>query len=136
MIWIHSNTENTEYALLWAKDLIGQNVASTTVYLFGERANSETSKGNSFNGAEAEIVYYKVEEDSNFIQNCSRARRLLILMTDEESSKSILELLHKAASSETPKLHQIEIQGNKNYVCSRMQVYICIMYMSLGSLSS
>ena len=113
MIWIHSNTENTEYALLWAKDLIGQKVASTTVYLFGERANSETSKGNSFNGAEAEIVYYKVEEDSNFIQNCSRARRLLILMTDKESSKSILELLQKAALDEKIKLHQIH--GNTNY---------------------
>ena len=120
VIWIERNSDsNFEDALLRAKQFIGQNVMSkpSVVFLSGEYVKSESSdfhEANTFNGAEADVVYYKVGKDPNFIQNCSRARRLLILITDKKSKSTIVEVLQKAALGENPKVHQIEIQGNKN----------------------
>ena len=117
VIWIEANTDSFEDALLKANEFIGQNLASkpSVAYLSGEYTRSESPdfhEANTFNGAEADVVCYKVGKDSNFIQNCCRARRLLILITDKKSKRRIGELLQNAASGENPKVRQIEIQGN------------------------
>ena len=117
VIWIEVGTDfYFEDALLRAKEVISQNLGSkpSVAYLSGEYTKSESSdfhEANSFNGAEADIVCYKVGKDSNFIQNCCRARRLLILITDKKSKPRIVELLQKAVLGENPIVHQIEIQG-------------------------
>ena len=117
VIWIEVDTDSYfEDALLRAKEVISQNLGSkpSVAYLSGEYTKSESSdfhEANSFNGAEADIVCYKVGKDSNFIQNCCRARRLLILITDKNSKPRIVELLQNAVLGENPIVHQIEIQG-------------------------
>ena len=118
VIWIQGNSDyNFEDALLLAKQFIGQNVTSkpSVAFLSGEYIKSESSDfhaANTFNGAEADVVCYKVGKDPSFIQNCSRARRLLILITDKKSKRTIVEVLQKAALGENPKLHQLKILGN------------------------
>ena len=44
-------------------------------------------------------------------KNCSRGRRLLILITDKKSKHTIVELLQKALLDEKPKLHQMKLEG-------------------------
>mgnify|MGYP001314627846 FL=1 len=77
VIWIDVNTDYCfEDALIRAKELIGQNLASkpSVVFLSGDYTKFESPnfhEANSFNGAEADIVCYKVGKDSNFIQKDS-----------------------------------------------------------------
>ena len=130
VIWIHATTGYYfEDALLRAKEFLHQpeTLEASIAFLYGSNAETKASgfcDASTYNGAEAEIVCYKVGNDSNFIQNCSRARRLLILITDEKSSNKIMELLKKAALDEKSKLHQIE--GKEFQIIHRLFLFIAM----------
>ena len=131
VIWIEENSGcNFQDALSIAEEFIDDNFQSkpSVVCLFGAGVSKieflkvykdfdiKSRAAIYFNGAEADIICYKVGEDLQFIQNCSRARKLLILITDRNSKAKIVELLQKATLGKNPSLHKSEGEYNHDMI--------------------
>ena len=74
----------------------------------------------SFNGVESDIICCRVVSSTSLLQHCSRARRLLIIITD--SNAPCDGILNKAANEGI--IHHIK-NGNSNFYQTKELNFIC-----------